>query len=237
MKKIFAIATILFGTIQLNAQNSVTMSNKIEQPYIEVTGSAEKEIEPDIIYLAFSLTKYENEKNKEAIEVQEKKMLEELRKADIDTKLITLSNTSGSDAFYYKKKNKYQEQKSYKIKLADAQTVGKVYEILTDLKANNIYVASVDHTKMQEYKLQIKQEAVKAAKTKATAMAGAINETVGKVLFIQEVDGEYNPVPMYANAVYKMEDKNGGEYEQDSDISFEKIKLNCKVNTRFELIR
>lgn len=238
MLKYFAtliVATTLF--FQTKAQS--IMTNKIEQPYIDVTGSAEKEIVPDIIYIAFTLSKNSNEKGKLSIEAQEKNMLEQLRKAGIDIKNLQLSNTNGSDYFYWKNKERYQESKEFRLKVSDAQTVAKVFDILTDLKATNMFVASTNHTKMEEYKLDIKQAAVKAAKAKAVAMADAINEKVGKVLYIQELEmGDYVPQPMYANVrMDKAAAFQDGDYEQDPEITFQTIKLTFKVNTRFEIVR
>lgn len=238
MKKRFSLfigIILLFQTT--NAQT--IMSNKIDQPYIDVTGSAEKEIVPDIIYIAFTLSKNSNEKNKPTIEAQEKTMLEQLRKAGIDIKNLQLSNTNGSDYFYWKSKERYQESKEFRLKVSDAQTVGKVFDILTDLKAVNMYIAGTNHTKMEEFKLEVKQAAVKAAKAKAVSMAGAIDEKVGKVLYIQEVDmGDYMPQPMYANMrMEKTAAVQDESYEQDPEINFQTIKLTFRVNTRFEIVR
>ena len=88
MKKAI-ISLLFFLPLVLIAQNETAP----QTPYIEVTGTAEKSIVPDEIYIAINLTERYNGKNKVSIEKQEKKLKEAL----IDDG-IYLANLTVADA-------------------------------------------------------------------------------------------------------------------------------------------
>ena len=77
----------------------------------------------------------------------------------------------------------------------------KMDEILNKVNAESIYsvgIRNYSHSKIQEYKKQLKIEAIKAAKEKAAYLLEAINEKIGLAIEISESDN----VSQISQAIY-----------------------------------
>lgn len=127
---------------------------------------------------------------------------------------------------------------TYQVKLSTTRKMDELVQQMDDEATENFFISRVDHSKLQEYKKQLKIQAVQAAKEKAIYLAEAINEKVGEALTIND-PGEvtFYPQPvMYANRMMKAEamDAAGGQ-EQTPNIDFKKIKLKFEVNAVFAL--
>ena len=73
---------------------------------IEVTGSAEAEVTPDIIYFGISLKEYlTSSKKKISIEEMERQLQNAITKAGISQENFTINNISGYNYTWEKKKN------------------------------------------------------------------------------------------------------------------------------------
>ncbi len=81
--------------------------------------------------------------------------------------------------------------------------------------------------------IQLKIQAVKAAKDKAIYLADAIGEHVGKALTINDPnENNTYPQPMYANVMMKAQADN---VTPAMNVDFKKIKIQYDVNVIFEL--
>ncbi|WP_419788656.1 SIMPL domain-containing protein [Mucilaginibacter sp. SP1R1] len=98
MKKLFILAVLLTFTYGAFAQ-TVDMRRKIE-----VTGIAEQEVTPDIIYVSISLQEYMNGKNRVTIDVLENQLEKGVKDAGIAKEDFTMSNVSGWNDNYQKKR-------------------------------------------------------------------------------------------------------------------------------------
>ena len=122
-----------------------------------------------------------------------------------------------------------------------ASTTKKMDELvdrLDDEATQNFFIAKVSHSKVQEFKKQLKMEAVKAAKEKATYLAAAIGESVGHAININEPQeiGFYAPMMRQsANMAMKnVENEQAGDASAPN-IDFKKIKYKFEVNVTFAL--
>ncbi len=221
----------MFGIAQteLNPLNST--------PYIEVTGEGEMEIIPDEIYLQFTLKERYDGRTKINIEDLEKKLRQKLRAKGITNDQLYLAD---ADAAYVKIKRKKKDvlaSKEYIIEASGTDELAKVWDVLDEVDALNAYIKRVDHSKIEEFKKEVKIKAIKNAKEKASYLLEAVDQEVGKALFIQEREiyqPEFNPrATMLYNASYK--DMKDEAVEQEPEISFKKIKLSYKVFARFAI--
>jgi uncharacterized protein len=240
MKKILFVL-LAFLPFFLHAQEGE--KNFIDLNYIEVTGTAEMEIVPDEIYLKITISESDN-KGKQSLEELEKQMFGELEKigADVSKDLSILDFTSNFKN-YFLRDNKIFTKKTYQLVVHDGKTAGKVFQGLESIGISNISVEKVDHSKLEEFKKEVKINAVKAAKEKATYMSEAIGRTTGKALFIQEQNSIMD-FPL-ANALQgrmaglsNISIKAYGADQTQPDepvVEFEKIKLSASVLIRFEL--
>lgn len=209
--------------------------NFIDQPFIEVTGQVETEITPNEIYLKIVLNE-NDKKGRVSIEKQENQMLAKLKKLNIDLdKNLSILDFDG----FYKRKflgnNEVTKKKTYQLIVNDGKTLGEVYRALDEIDISNISIYKVDHSDMDDLKRQNKIKAVKEAKSKATDYAMAIDQNIGKALYIQEVQ-QYNNYRYNSNldeVVVAAYSKSKGE--EISDLNFKPIILKSTVIARFIL--
>lgn len=229
MKKILAAALFSFITITAFAQNVDTRHK------IEVTGSAEAEVTPDIIYISISLKEYfKDNNNKKRVEIEEleRQLQSAVLKAGIPKENFTINNISSYTDYWTKKKDPgFLASKQYRIKVSD---LNKLNDIISAVDPRGIAYSNIDgydYSKMESLKKELKVKALLAAKEKAGYLTAALGQKVGQALEIQEINNEYYPQPMYrANTMMKSE-----AADAMPDIDFKKIKLNYQMRTVFEI--
>ena len=233
MKKITAI--VILSVLSLSAFSQ----NPDIRRKIEVTGSAEAEVTPDIIYIGISLKEYfRDNSNRKKIEIDE--LERQLQKAVLDAGVpkenFTINNVSSYTDYWSKKKDpNFLAGKQYRIKVSD---LAKLNQIIEGVDSKGIAYSNIegyDYSKIESLKKDLKIKALMAAKEKATYLTAAIGQKVGSALEIQEINNEYYPQPMYrANAMVKADGMTSGT-ESMPDIDFKKIKLNYQMRTVFEV--
>lgn len=237
MKNLILIVFVAF-TLSSFAQSGE--KNFIDQNYIEVTGNAELEVVPDEIYLKIVIDE-KDFKGKQNLQELEKSMLEALSKVGIDiSKQLTIKDMASNFQKYWLKGTEINSVKEYQLKVESAKIAGQVIRELESLGISNISVEKIDHSKMQELKTEVKIMAIKAAKEKAASLTNAINQKIGKAIYIQELNNQVyralqGKLAAASNIVvrgYGYADKQ--EMEQP-DIEFEKIKLEYSILVRFEI--
>jgi hypothetical protein len=129
--------------------------------------------------------------------------------------------------------------KEYMLKVGDATTLGKVFEKLDEIKIHDAYIARVSHSKLEEFKKQVRIMAIKAAKEKADYLLTAIGEQTGKALIVQEQAHSLR----IDNENLNSRDKDGMKYlhfnldkdEYENVLQFQKIKLQSALYVKFEI--
>jgi uncharacterized protein len=233
MKKAFLTGLAVILTITAFAQVP-DMRKKIE-----VTGSSEAEVTPDIIFVGISLKEYfrdNNSKKKVEIEELERQLQTAVLNAGVPRENFTINNISSYNWTWEKKKNPdFLASKQYRIKISDLK---KYNEIISAVDPKGIQYSNVegyDYSKLESLKKELKIKALQIAKEKATYLSEAINEHIGSALEIHEINNEYYPQPMYQRNVMMKGDMALAEAAPMPDIDFKKIKLNYQMRVVFEL--
>jgi uncharacterized protein YggE len=183
MKKILALLLVALPFISTAQQHTAP---NIEVPYIEVTGTAEMKVVPDIIYITITLKDKVVNRNNYLIAEQEQKLKSLLTSLSIGMDNLSLSAAS-SDIIQYKRKEKgVEEIKIYLLKVATATQASAVFKGLHDNNIKEAQITGTDHTQITELNKQVRINAIKAAKDKATYLLAAIGEEPGKPLVITE---------------------------------------------------
>lgn len=226
---LFVISPLLF------AQEGV--KNFIDQNYIEVTGKAEMEVTPDEIYIKILLNE-KDYKGKEFAGV-EKTMMEKLSELGLDlSKDLVVKDLLSNFQYYWLQKADILLSKEYQLLVHDGKTAGKVFVELQKLGISNVTVDRVDNSKMTEYRRDVKITAIKAAQEKAKALAMAINQDIGRAIFVQEIDSDFGTLRGKASNIV-VRGYFSNEFNEDSapepDIEFEKLHLEYSIIVRFEL--
>ncbi|HTM99958.1 MAG TPA: SIMPL domain-containing protein [Pedobacter sp.] len=233
MKKIVALAFVALFSMSAMAQQ-VDLRKKIS-----VSGSAEAEVTPDIIYLSISLKEYfkdNNSKRRVDITDLENQLYNAVMKAGIAKENLMVNNISSYNYATEKKKNPdFLASKQYRLKVTD---LNKWNEIISAVDAKGIAytnIESYDYSKIEDLKKELKIKALQAGKAKAIYMVEALGEKLGGVIDIQEVNNEVYPQPMYRANVMMMKSESMAADASAPELDFKKIKLNYVVNTVFEI--
>lgn len=214
---------------------------------IMVTGSSEMEITPDEIYMNFTIQEYKSKTGKK-VSIQEVKtqFVELCKKAGLALSDIRVSGYSGSENWdyyywYYRRDTEISSSLSYTIKV---KTLSKIDKIVAGLDRNaveNFYLVRTSHSQLEKLRRKVKENAVKASKTKAIYLAKAVGEEIGDALLIQEItDGDiesdrsygYVNKSVYSNQVnYSVRESSNST----SSPSVNKIKIRFEVKAEYEL--
>ncbi|WP_367865311.1 SIMPL domain-containing protein [Pedobacter sp. WC2423] len=233
MRKLFVFAFATLMSVSAMAQQ-VDLRKKIT-----VSGTAETEVTPDIIYLSISLKEYlkdGNSKKKVDITDLENQLYKAIQAAGIPKENLMINSLSSFNTAPEKKKNPdFLVSKQYRLKVTD---LNKWNEIIGSVDPKGVAytnIDSYDYSKIEALKKDLKIKALQAAKTKATYLVEALGNQLGSVIDIQEQGNENFPV-YRASGMLMMksamaEDAGGSAPE----IDFKKIKLSYVMNTVFEI--
>lgn len=231
------ITILLIGILSFNI-NAQTDPNPLHStPYIEVTGIGEMEIIPDEIFISFTLKERFEGKKKMAIEEQEKELKQELQKIKFDLKNLMLADASADYLKVKWRKKDVITSKDYHIKVEKTSDLEKVFNILDKINAFDADIFKVDHSKIEDFRKEVKIMAIKAAKQKASYLLEAVNEEVGRPLYIVERE-TYEPNQPFRKREMSNVVTMAGNVDAAQvlpEISFRKINLKYKVFARFAI--
>lgn len=238
LKQLLTMAFLL-TTILAFGQNNTTKAE--EQPYIEVTGTAEKEVIPDEIYIGIIIREKYVNKVKVTIDEQEEKLKNSVRSLGIDLTNLYLSDANADYVKIRWQKKDVLTKKEYTLKVSNATTIGQVFVELEKLEITDAFISKVNHSKMDSLRKEVRIMAIKAAKDKANYLLTAIGEQTGKPLIVTE-----NPQTIYREEYQRMASKNissvasmtAGVYQENdlkNEIQFQKIKLTSSIYVKFSI--
>lgn len=203
--------------------------------FIEVTGSAEMEVEPNEIFLFIRLREFEENRAKTALEKLDQDFLQAVKAANIDRKNLTIADAGSKlDKIRRKDKDAFRE-KSYELKLSSAAELEKFLEKIEPVKVYQLDLTRLHHTDMEKFKIDLKVKSLQAAQTKATTLLKSIGAEIGKPIMVRDWDQDpVQPLPQMrvSNTMYKAEQDAVMAEEQ---IGFRKLKLRAQITAQFEI--
>lgn len=209
------------------------MKSFIDQPYVEVAGSADTLVTPDEIYIKINISEKDT-KNKTSVEDLERKMFDALKAMGIDVeKNLTTSDLSSNFKTYFLKSKDIMKSKDYMLKVKDAVTATKVFIKLEDLGISNSSIDHVDYSKMEEMKNIMRTKAIENAKLRAIALTKPLQQDIGPAIFIS--DNEVYPIRPLAREAKLNLYQASDSAEALPQIDFEKIEVSSNVNAKFIL--
>ena len=230
----------------LLAMHSNISAQKLENedirkiPKIIVSGTAEMEVEPDEIYMTFSLKEY-SEKNNDIIGIEkiQKSFINSCSKAGILKENIAVQQMGGNtyNSWWIRKRKKdpgFKAVISYEIKFRRTDEIDALMPLLDEKAVTNVYMSKMDHSKMEEFKKEVRIKALKAALDKANYLAKSIDHEVGEVLLITEIDQSNYPYVNYRMQANMVMDA-GAAASDESSVPFKKITIKQRINAEFEL--
>lgn len=226
--------TILFfvSILTLSALQAQTNSQPGCYPFpktISVTGSASMEVIPDEIYVQVDLREYKKKgEDKTELEKIKSDFLANCKAVGIPDNAISIASYDG-----YNLANIWQRRKkdpellssiSYQIKFSNTKLIDELVNKLDDLATNNFRITRTSHSKLTEYRKQLKVQAVKAAKEKALYLTEAINEQLGQAIEINEPE-EFTSSDVVAQ----------GYRDNYKNVSTQQVRLDQSKNAYYGL--
>jgi len=220
-----------------------------ETPSIEVTGSAELEVEPDEVRLSVTIANYSDRINtnftdgKVSIEAAEKRLMDILTKAGIDKKQIVLADATTNNYWsYYIRYGRYMDnirlEKKYEITLTDVKILNDLLSQIPGPKEGfvNVGISELKNTNMEEYRKKVKIMAMQAAKEKAGYLLESVGGSVGDPLYVLEMDED---TPVYNNntmMLSNMRMKQEASFDEaESNTQMKSIKLRYRIKAKFAI--
>ena len=236
MKKLISVLLLsvsMVGFAQTGEKNFIDLN------YIEVTGKAELEISPDMIYLKIVLSD-KNNKDKLTLPEIEKKMTDKLSEigVDVNKDLSLIDFVSNLKAYLFK--TDVILTKQYQLLVHDSKTLQKVFLEFQKLGISNVSIVKLEHSSIEQYRKDVKISAIKAAKEKAEILVIALNQRIGKALYVQEM-ANLTPKTSNSNVIIRgistssKSSYSPMETDLEMDIEFEKIKIESTFLVRFAL--
>ena len=229
MKRVALFIGVLLSGIAVSAQK-----NFLDVHYIEVTGTAEMEVVPDRIYLKIVIDEKDN-KSKTSIDKLEEDMIAALKTIEginvaEDLKMKDLSSTM---QYRIIKENQILYRKEYELLVKNGKTASQVIKKLDKAGISKVSIAKIDHSQIQEFRKTVRENAIKAAKEKATYLTETVGQSIGKAIYIRET----TPQQSYSNsnAVYRWTTTENEDENYNSEVEFSNIKITAFFDVRFEL--
>ncbi|MCU0442286.1 MAG: SIMPL domain-containing protein [Bacteroidia bacterium] len=207
---------------------------------IEVTGSAEMEVEPDEVYLAVTLKEYMKEKTKVRMDEIETEFKNTLSKLGIPLKDVSVE---GASAYFNYDWNWYRNEsrrtdflaaKTYIVKLPNLEKYNELMRKMDSKGIENAWLQRTENSKIEQYREQVKVNALKAAKAKANTMVESIGNQLGDVVFIREINaGNFYPQPMYKAMSNMALDAESAPNQGGEQFGMQKIKIRYEVEAHF----
>lgn len=236
---IFALC-VLIGSV--SAQN-VDVS---KMPTIKVTGTAEIHVVPDIATFSFTVSKKnasvaaaKNENDKTIDKVRDMAKRFGIAANDVKTDYIRIKEATrrvkvpDSEDEYENEPDGYLVNRSLVVKLRDMSQFESFLSSLLDAGINDVSNVVFSSSQLRKFKDQARADAIRAAREKAEAIAGAIKQTIGKAVSIEEndIDGYRSP---YANNSTNSFSIDGDDGDADTS-SVGTITVKAQVEVEFLL--
>ncbi len=192
-KQIITICTLFFLSACTFAQ---TENQETEQPYIEITGTAERSITPDEIYIHIHMEERLSGRDKITLDQQEQQLQQGLKQLNISLDQLKILGSSSDYAQRSWSKNQNISQRNYELLVHNAQEVDEVLHLIDQLKIHSADINRVDHSEIESIKKEVRIQAITAAKDKADYLLQALGAQRGKPLIVREQSGNPRWDPM-----------------------------------------
>jgi uncharacterized protein YggE len=237
----------LFALVSLAVNSSAQINASTDlRNTIRVEGTAQIEVTPDEIYVNLVLEEHIKDKKKISLDEIERRTMNYLKQMNIEPSAIQMENIDARILAARRKQGAEELlTKTIQVKFATTKQVEKIFSDMDSLWIKNGFVARYSHSKMEEYKIQIKKDAIKAAKNKADYLMQEIGQKAGKAVYVHENSGLvsiYDESRAYRGNNFAFQSNSfysGGVNEEFGaegfDFGQKKIKLNYSIVAYFSI--
>lgn len=235
------ITLLLILSFQISISQTI---NKDFVKFIEVTGSAEMEVEPDEIRFEIGIQEfwaeefepgmeYKDYVTKIPIEEIEKEFMNELKELGIKTDQISLENigrkwrSGGKD---------FRKSKTIVITITDFEQINNLLLNVKTRGVNYMHIAELKNKDITDFRKKVKIEAMKAAKEKATYLLASVDDSIGQVISVVEQNsGDYDFNYLWTPGASRSNTRMSSPNSNQEFSNVRKIKLRYEIKVRFEI--
>jgi len=216
------IGFLVFGSL-INAQ-------EIKKNFIEVTGVAEMEVEPDEIVFSIGI----KGDNKNQLADNEKQLFEILKNNGVKNEDIKFKSMYQN---IYSKTKIFT--KSLEFKVTKKTNMSNLFESLNQKWITSINISEIKNTKIADFRKTVKVNALKAAKEKADYLLESMGKKAGNPLEIVEMEDYTSDTVLPMAYRSKVANVQLEAADANADYSFDNIdniKLKYSIKTKYEIL-
>lgn len=210
---------------------------------ITVTGSSDMEVVPNEFNLVISIQEFYEKGKKVKLQTIQENLSADLDSLGVKQEDISIDEFGAYDRYwwYYYNHEDLLRSMQVTVKLHDIQAVGKFMTTIHTKGIYNISMGKMSHSDIRKFRLQVKSDALKAAKEKAEYLLDGMGKKLGEVITIEEVAG--TPENVYLYGWYGRYDysntetlMNGsGDDSQQPNWQSNTLTLHYEVKAEFEI--
>jgi uncharacterized protein YggE len=212
---------------------------------ITVTGDADVLVKPDEAVVRFSVQTKDKDLDDAVMQSDSRtaRVLRALEKLGVAARHIKTDHMNIWPEYNYHEASvkAYRVRKGITVTVKDTEILEKVLEKAIDAGANGIDGVQFRSTDLRKHKDKARLMAVQAAREKATDMAGALGQKIGRPRTISEMPSNYNGWGgwwgYYGNVTAQnaVQNVNPGQGATGEVTALGQIRINAKVTVAFEL--
>jgi len=241
MKASYLKTTLATGLllVALFFYSNSSKGQEISKKQITVTGSAEMSIDPDEVEISVVLYT-----SRADFEKKEEEFIATCRKHKIPEDQLAFKGSSSNWSYWnnwyywwYYRSTSYQTQ-TYKIKLNSNVNLMEFVKELNKSWIQNISISSTSNKNMTLYRKEVKKEAIRMAKEKATYLLEAIDEKIGSVISVEEItsdsgnrNNKTNGYGGFYDGYYWNNPYYGGHYGSNNSVSNSNMNSNSVMSS------
>lgn len=182
-KKLLTSLLVFSCLFSIQAQSPVVEFTNQNQ--IKVEGQATEFVFPDNYF--FRITIKEKDLKNKTIEQVESELRDSLLAHNVDPlqRLLIYDLLSDLERGNWKKSNQEKTIK-YRLQLNKKDDVSSILDALSDIELSNVELFSLENSKTDSIKSELRKIAITNAKQSAEELASILNQQIGKAIFINE---------------------------------------------------
>lgn len=211
MKDFLILAIVCVASLLAQSQQLITAPK-----VVKTTGTAEIKVTPDkaVIQVGVERQSATAKSAKAAADNISRKILAALKANGVEDKDIQTAYLYLQPTSYYEKHvriNNFTATQSLSVTIRDLSRLDSVMDTVMSAGANRIDGIEYQSSELRKYGDQARDEAAKAAKEKAIALATALGDQLGKTYSIEEVqqwNGSYSYGGLAKNVMFEADDRS-----------------------------
>lgn len=234
---------LCFKTVNSQDLNTTNNSNyNYNKSYnsrtIEVVGYSTVNLEPDIIYVSFTIKQDDNLSSTNILK-QDEKIKAAVKSIGYDEHNLRVIGVLGYNTMTFSvDTEQYARSRTYSLKFKSIEDIDKFLRVIDMKTLNNFTIESFDRRDLTNDIRKIQIEAFKYGKEKAETLLAVYNKKLGEIIEIQEIQRHiiYPKLSgQQSNTHHIVTSNQGGNYVQMPALNMHDIKLEYQVRLVFEI--